>query len=208
MSSIEKIQSQLQQLDVQGLNALMAKRQEGQSAIAHVEALPCNTPEEEQTCSHLLTMTRDIVKELEAQRTAITKPLLDAKRGIDNLFRPARQPWEHIESVIRSKIQVFRQARLEAEQAAKEAAYALAAQGQTEQVTEVLATVPVRHETVGIGEGREWTFGVKDKTLVPEEFKAVDHSAVKIWLKQYKNSEVVPEIPGLVFRRVATVRAR
>lgn len=202
---------------------LMTQYKEGVTALEQVKAFPCETPEQEQFCADGRLRASLISKAVDARRTAITKPLLDAKRAADALFNPTIKVFDAIEDTFRQKIQAAQQRRQDAERAARAAAVeaarqatALVAQSAppvvvaqaTAQVSVALAQVPEKFVPSGISSGAEWEAELVDLSQVPREWLTVDWSKVKIHQKAYQKSEHIPPVSGFKFRRVATVRAR
>jgi hypothetical protein len=191
------------------LVALMLQRSEALTALEILKARPCETPEHEQFFSDARLRAKLIAEQIEEKRTAITRPLLAAKNGVDDLFTPTRRAWESIADLCKSKIQAAQQARLEAAARAREEAMRLAAEAAPPvQVAQALARVPETSTPQGVSVGAEWVVDSYDFDQIPREWLTIDWSKVKIHCAAHKKSEHIPPVPGLTFKRQATVRGR
>jgi hypothetical protein len=131
----------------------------------------------------LLKQTKAKYKSLESERTKVTKPLLDAKRDIDDWFKPAKQALSALEGVLKSAIDGFitaqEQKRLEALQLGNH--------------QEALATEqPVLPS--GISTRTVWRFNVVDPTKVPREYLAVDMAKVQAHVTEHQSATAIPGI--------------
>lgn len=188
--------------------ALQAKRAEGERSLAGLQLLPCETPEQEQCFADFLTMVRGIIDALEADRKSRTDPLHKEKTRIDQLYKPARDPWEKAEKLIRSRLQSAAQRRLDTEREARKLAADAAKQGDVTTAVAALATVPERPLVSGVAHTEEWDAETIDLSAVPHEFLMVDAAKVAAYCKQHQHSPTIPAVPGLRFFRKAKVRAR
>lgn len=164
------------------------------------------TPRNEQQWCDALTFVQHETKALEDERTELTKPLLAAKREVDAAFAPAKEAGERLLMLIKTKLGEYR-ARLAAErqQAVTQAAAAAAAGDYA--AASALVEASQGQDTSGTATVWGWDFVVVDEALVPAQYKIVDPAKVKAYAKAYAKSETIPEVPGLVFRRVASVRS-
>ena len=77
-----------------------------------------------------------------------------------------------------------------------------------EHIAAALSQVPEKFVPSGVGTGAEWDVDLVDLSQVPREWLTIDWSKVKIHMREHQKSEVIPGVLGLVFKRVAKVRAR
>lgn len=152
----------------------------------------------------LVKSAKERWKDLETKRTSITKPLLEAKRGVDQLFKPVLDQYAEAEQVLKAKIGAYA-AQREAERAA--AMQASAAEYQAGGTpTEMIPEPP---KTAGITTRQLWDFTVELPDLVPRELCSPDPDKIKaaIW---YADSPHTPPQPiaGVKFflRDQVTVR--
>lgn len=125
------------------------------------------------------------VKEIEAQRTSITKPLLDAKRRIDDLFNPAKAAYKAVKDVAQAAMSTYVTAR-NAERAA-----ALAAGDHGTAMAAAPAALPA-----GTSVRRSWTFEVVDAAAVPAEFliTSIDAAKVQAVVNEQREKTAIPGI--------------
>jgi hypothetical protein len=133
----------------------------------------CTQPQADKL-GELLTESKRRYKELEAQRTSATKPLLEAKRNVDSWFKPATSALKKVETLLKGKLAAFMVEQERAKAAALEAgdhdtAMALA---------EPEAPSNMSARTV-------WTWEVVDIDQVPDDYivKTVNKAKVDAMLK-------------------------
>lgn len=144
----------------------------------------------------ILSDTHDKIKELENKRKEITKPLLEAKRAADALFKPAVNALEEVKVLLKGKLTDWVRTQEEARTEALESG----------DVAQALAT-PEAAAPEGTATRRVWTFEIEDFSLIPREFLALDVSKIKEEMKT-KGPENV-EIPGIrVFQETNVVMGK
>lgn len=180
-----------------------------------LEAIQVRGPDDEQFLSDIRLHIAERVKAIEAQRKTITVPLDQAKKAVDALFRPAREAYETLDDFIRKRLGEVETARRERARLACEAAKRLAAGGDLAAAEKAMPVAEVRPE--GTGYVESWVLDTADMFALVNAargnasllcFLKIDMDAVKAYLKTYKNSSVVPEIPGFVFKRVSEARRK
>lgn len=133
---------------------------------------------------------RQKLKELEAKRTSITKPLLAAKRAADEVFAPATQQCEAVMNTCTSRLTDYERQRLAAQreaaalvQTTPDDPHLLAvAHGSAEPLPAQVSTRVV------------FTYEVIDFAAVPDECKQIDDQHV---LELIRLSGGTIEIPGI-----------
>lgn len=134
-------------------------------------------------------------KELEDKRTGITKPLLEAKRNVDALFKPLQDAYLEAETLLKTKIGAYA-ARVEAEraQAMQRSAEEYAAGGTPTDV------IPEPAKTAGVSTKQVWDFTVENPDLVPRELCSPDPEKIRahIWYADTPKTPPRP-VPGLAF---------
>lgn len=138
-------------------------------------------------------------KVLEDKRTEITRPLNQALRAVNDLFRPPKQRFESLEKLLKDKISAYLRQKSEANAAAlKAAAVAATPEAATQIIQQVAPVVPPQ----GVFVRQVWRFEVTDPDLVPREFCSPDPDKIR---------RVAPEtasIPGVRFYQEDQVSAR
>lgn len=183
--------------------ALTSTRRDALGLVEFLSEAPCETPAEEAWFSTQLSNVRALQKGLEERRTAITKPLLEAKRAIDALFSPATKPLAECEGIIRRKLAEAGNRRLAAQRASLLAAETAAVEGRVEDAIEALAAAPVAVKTEGSTSKVVRAWRVVDLASVPREFLQLDTDALDLAAKKG-----VESIPGIEFYDEVKVRAK
>lgn len=190
------------------LNKLSNKQETANQALCKLDATPCETPEQESFFSELLGMVQREIKELEKERTELTVPLLDAKRQVDEQFKPATTAWEAVKDLVKKKLGAAQTKRLQAAQQARKDAEDAAVMGDTQGVLAAMARIPEASKPEGLTVQFEWQASVVDQYQVPREFLEISLGAVKAYCKAHTKSEEIPSVPGLKFEKRATVRSK
>lgn len=138
--------------------------------------------------SELLVSVKAKHKAFEERRTAITKPILAAKREVDALFSPVLKPLETAEGILKEKVGAYAIAR---EQERRQ----LMASGETNPA----ALAPVEL-VVGVSVKELWDFEVLDAGAVPRRYLTVDRAQVLMSLGE--------DIPGIRFFKRGQVAVR
>jgi hypothetical protein len=131
-------------------------------------------------------------KELEAERTAITGPLLIAKAGVDALFKPVTSALSAVEEALKEKIATFVRQREEERRAVMAASAAEYAAGGTP-----TAIIPAPAQVEGIAVRKVWDFEITDPRLVPRDLCKPDERLIRLCIQDGDR-----EIPGVrIFQR-------
>lgn len=177
-------------------NAEIDRTRASHNALERARDWPCETAEEQSEVTTMLSMVQARLAAIEATRTSITKPLLDAKRRVDELFRGLSEPYELTKESLKSKLAAAAMRHRAALAAATEAAIA----GDDPVFAPVVAAPPAL--------AWEWSYSVDDLGKVPRDYLTLDSAAVRAFMSTYRKSDVIPQVPGLSFTRVPKVVAR
>ncbi len=179
-----------------------------QGTLEALEAWPCETVKDEQDLGEMLGAVKGQFNAWEEKRTSITKPLLEAKRAVDSLFKPMLDTLARAERIIKDKLAAAHVRRMEANAAAQAQAGQLAQAGNPQAASQELAKVQVVQAPPGVQFQEGWDFTVEDLDAVPRAWLSVDHSKVRIYLRDYSKSQTVPPVPGLRFFRSPIVKSK
>ena len=158
-------------------------------------------------------LLRGVVKakdDLETQRKAITQPINQGLKQVNDLFRPAREALEQTEQALKRAIGAYTlQAKQEQDRLFQAAALA-ANQGNTQALTQALQAsvqaAPVKAE--GTSYRARWVPEVRDPSLVPRHLCVPDLVAIRA-LSAGCNAACPPEaVPGVVWTLDSTVSVR
>lgn len=179
--------------------ALTAEASATGDAVGAVQAMQIETADDLAYASELLLAAAARWRELEGKRTAITRPMNDAKRAVDALFAPVLSPLKAIETTLREKIASFhtRQAERQVQAMAE-----LAASGEG---ALVVPAIPAP----GVSVREMWGFTVEDANAVPDRFWSIDPEKVKAHMLLADTERTPPvHVPGIKFFRQAAVTVR
>ena len=123
------------------------------------------------------------IKELEAERTSVTKPMLDAKKRVDSWFKPARELLEACRDNLKTKVGAFVLGQETAKVAALQAG---------DHDTAMNIADPVMPDGLSKRVTYEWR--VTDAAAVPADFLCVDAAKVQAVVNELKGAAVIPGI--------------
>ncbi len=146
-------------------------------------ALVVNSQPRLDMAGELLKQVKGKMKELEAERKKITKPLLDAKKAVDNLFRPATDAAALVEELLKNAISGY----IDGQRAAKVAAL------QAGDHEGALATIEPELPA-GVSTRTVWKWKLVDANLVPSEYWAIDAARVQEHVNTFKGQSQIPGI--------------
>jgi hypothetical protein len=147
------------------------------------------------------------LKDLDEKRLTVTRPLDQAKKAVDALFKPITDPLKKLKGHCGDLLTAWEQHKRALEIEARGAAAALSAVGQVQAATAVVAaSKPAPQDDYGVS----WVWVVKswDVDKVPRDWLRFDETYAGDYCDRYKTSEVIPEVLGIVFERVAKQRVK
>lgn len=191
-----------------GLSAIVkeAEQEAGEAkwCLEKVQALEIATAADFELAATLVKGARANWKRLEARRTAITQPMMAAKRNVDDLFKPGLDALKAIQEVLEVKIGAYTRAQQAAQESAMLASAAAFQAGgaPTDPIPEVPHAKGVSVKTV-------WTFKVTNPAEVPREYCSPDPDKIRaaIWYADTPRTPPRP-IPGIEFELVTDVTVR
>lgn len=165
-----------------------------------------DNPEDQEFAADMLRDVKKRHKALEGKRKTITKPLLEAKRAVDDLFRAPREALEQAERILKGKIAGY----LEAVEAANTEAVEAASNAETvDEASEALANVEHVDAPKGVSVRYVWKPRVIAEDLLDRRFLSPDMGKIKAWMKEHTKPDGEPlAIPGVAFDKSPIVSAR
>jgi len=144
--------------------------------LAGLREFVINTDEDEQFVATLLRSVKDKHDFGDEKRKTITKPLNDALRATNALFKPALESLKEVEALLKGKISDY----VARKQAANVAALHAASQAATPEqaVRAIDMTAPVAPPQ-GVSVRYVWRLEVVDPDAVPREFCSPDDDKIK-----------------------------
>lgn len=190
---------------------LAQEASKAQQALGMLHAFAIENEEDHSFAGEVLLQVKASWKELEEKRTAVTGPLNEALRTVNDWFRPVQQPLKEAERILKEKISAFIIARKAANEAAMLAAASAAQAGDGEAALVHVGAIQDAPRVAGISVKEVWDWEVENLDEVPREFLTVDERKVReaIWYADTEKRAPLP-IPGLrfVLRGQVTARAR
>lgn len=191
---------------------LATKAAEALAMRPQLVALELRTPDDEQFAADVRAHLKQRLKDSEVSRKSVTTHLDAAKKAVDAQYRPEREAIEGLIAIIDAKLSACETQRRAAAQEANRAAAALAATtGKLSEPVELKTRAPEGLTYVDTWEHKQVDLMSLVKAVAegraPLEMLRFDDSAIKIWLRTYKDSHVCPPIDGLAFERVSKPRA-
>jgi predicted DNA-binding protein len=185
---------------------MLVRAQQYQQELVALQEFQIEDAEDFSTASEILREVKSIAKEVESRRRKVTDPLNAAIKEFGKWYKPALDTLLTMEGVLKSKISEYTERQRVANEAAMRAAAAAARAGNFEAAHEASKGIVEEARAQGITTREVWQYEIEDLSQVPREYLALDHSAVKIYLKQ-AGAEPKP-IPGLRFFKQVNVIAR
>lgn len=179
--------------------AQVAAAEDAKDSITLLENWSPETPAEYEWCVDLGKQVKAKHAHLEGLRKSITKPLLDAKGGVDDLFKPALSALLGLELCLKGKIGAYTVAQEKARVAAMQASAALYQAGGTP-----TAIIPDRPQAKGVTVTEVWDFEITDPALVPRGFCCPDEAKIRATLPKDLNAN--PGLPGVRYFKRNSVR--
>jgi hypothetical protein len=173
-----------------------------QDAITLIRDLPVRNAEEKEFAAEGLRLVKAWHAALEEQRTAITGPMNQSLRGVNDLFRPMKTALEEAERTVKRRIAGYLE---QCERDNLAAIQAAAVAPSAEQAEDALALVEAAAPPAGVSIRYQWVFEVVDANLLPREY--LEPAMWKIG-RAVRDSDGTIEIPGITVRQEPIVTSR
>ncbi len=158
-------------------------RVEAETDLVKLQGIAVKSQAGLDAASELLKTTKGKIKSLEAQRTAVTKPLLEAKKNVDGWFKPAKHALEALEQFLKDAISGY---ITETEKRKLEALKA----GDHETA---LAMQPPELSK-GVTTRTTWKFEIENVDAIPREYMVPDAAKIQQHVTTYKSQSTIPGI--------------
>lgn len=170
---------------------------------------PLETADDELGLDGLRKNAAKLADELDEKRTSITKPILESKRRVDELFQPVIKALKEAESIARRRLEAFALKRLEDERKALLAVQAAAETQDVEAIDAAFETIPEERQTTDSTLTFGWDYSIVDIAKIPDPYTArvLNVPVLEAFLKTHEGDKP-PNIPGLSFKRVAKLRGK
>lgn len=167
--------------------------------LSIVRALKYDTEEDRSLASSMMHHCREIWKYTEDERTKITKPLNEAKRAVDALFKPILNAMVEAEREIKASLIYASEEQERKNEAARQEAMRLALASDTRAASAVLAQVKDTAPPEGLYFREVWDFEVTDAKEIPRAYLTIDRSRIESYVDHVACSGLDPEIAGIRF---------
>lgn len=175
-------------------------------ALARLRALEIVSDEWQNFAAQLLHEIKAQWSLVESERKKITKPLNDATKATNTLFKPVLGALESAEEILKDKIAGYMQAKQNANMAALQAA---AAAPTAMAATQSAAFYEPVQAPQGVSVRQIWKFEVTDPDLVPRHLCSPDMKKISEELGKKTDKYGSPDlIPGVRVYQEAQVTAR
>jgi len=149
--------------------------------------------------SEMLVFIKTAKKNLEDQRVFLVQPLNDHVKAINAKFKEWVQPLEAADSIVRSKVLIFR---------SEQKALRIAAEAVLIDDEETLSDLPqriVRSSSGSTSVRKVWQYEVTDEAIVPRKYLMLDEGAIGFAVREGER-----DIPGIrIFQQESlSVRAK
>ncbi len=189
------------------LEELGAFKSEAENALAVLEAVRTFEVADEateQVAGKYMLAIHAKATALESMRTAITKPTLSFKRGIDNLFKDPKKAYDAAKDELSRKLGAFRVARQQKLDAQLAAARAQA-QTPEEHRQIIVSSTTEATKVAGTREYVSYEIQIEDAAVVPREFCMPSESKLKAEAERQAALGNAPAIAGVKITKVVKV---
>ena len=183
-SAPTKEQEVKQEIELYSMNA--------DEALTALKDFEISDQEEADQISEIMRRAHDDYKRLDDMRKKVTKPILEAKKGIDAWFKPTTNKLEALKVLLKEKIQTWIDSQTQQYQEALDSGDA-----------ETILAAPNPELPSGTATRNVWEIEIVNFELVPRRYLILDESAVRADMDRLGPENVV--VPGLEIKRVERV---
>lgn len=137
-------------------------------------------------------------KEIEKKRKAVTDPLNAALKEFRSWYKPSLDLLSEGERLLKASIGEYTLRKEREREAQMRQIAAASQQGDFDAAHEAAQNIVETPAARGISSTRHWEYRVKDLSLVPREWLTLDHSKVKIHIRE-AGTDRPAEVPGIEF---------
>ena len=164
--------------------------------IEVVDGFQIENAEQAELASECLTELKAKLDLVEETRTSITKPLLEAKRKVDALFKPISTGLKTSLDIVRGRLGTYTaQQRIEAQRLLEEAS-----QSEPEDAAALVAASN-RAQADAPSVREVWRFEIEDASKLPSQFLVPDEKAIGAVVRSQKGNAKIPGVKVFVEHR-------
>jgi hypothetical protein len=185
--------------------ALTTTETAGLGQVQQIKVLAVQSDEDAQIMAAVQLAAHEKLGELDTEEKKITQPMHAAKTAVAALFKRAKAPYAEIKAACREKLEAWEVQKRETLLAARKQAELLTAQGQNDLAAAIVLDAqddaPRAYKV-----SWKWVFRVKDVNALPDAWKktVLNEALAAEYCAAYKDSEFMPNVPGMEFERVAS----
>ena len=177
-----------------------AQQQAAEKALAYIESMQCNTPEQAEQLNTVMRQCKTMAKSYDDRRKLITQPLNQAKREVDSWLMPIVKVYERAERTLKRKLVDFNTEQTRKKHEAIEAMKVAQSQGNQAGVVIAATSLQQPPELEGTTIKKVWQFRVTDVSKVPPQFLQVNETALRAYMRDSVKANGTPQpIPGVAF---------
>lgn len=170
-------------------------KSEGAEYLEAIGDFEVATQEDLDTASEVIAYAKGKHGELEAMRKRAVKPIDDARRAVQDLFKPAQHPWAEVERTLKARLAEHAEREQERNREAVESGDA--------------SGVTTTSEVEGVRTSKHWTFEITDPDAVPRELCTPDPAKIRQVISEARKAgEDPPELPGVRFYQYTRISSR
>lgn len=203
--SATKALGELVKVEIDEKKELAVRRTSYEQIVEELRGIQVEDEEDYVFASEVLKQVKTYYKEIEVRRKKVTEPLNAALKEFQSWYRPAQKVLEEGEALLKQKLGDYR-VRKEAEKEAQMRAIAEAsAKGDFDAAHAAAQDLVITTEVSGVSFTPKWEYQLVDFDEVPREFLCLDHSALRLHIKNANADDPKP-IPGIKFVKAGGVR--
>lgn len=175
--------------------------------LQELKSLQISDDDDYEYAGEFLKSVKRLYNEVEARRKKVTDPLNAALKEFRGWYKPTLDILEEGERLLKKKLGDY---ALKKEQEREEQMRQIAAasrQGDFDSAHAISQNLSESASHAGISVQRKWDYKVTDFAQVPREFLCIDHSALKIHIRN-AGKDKPQSVPGVEFFETTGVIAR
>jgi hypothetical protein len=184
---------------------LAAEETEAEDLLSVIEDVAIESQDDLETAAEVLTRVKGRLKELDAEKHKIIRPLLDATNNVRNLFEPVLAYYRGCEKHLKLKIAGYHADRAQANQ--RLLAQAAVAKSPIE-AAEAITQIDAPDKTEGVSVRDAWDFEVTDPEKVPRQYLTIDPVKIRKAMNYMATFGAEPTIEGVRFFKKSIVSSR
>jgi len=181
--------------------------EEAEEILDGVKAFSLDTKEDLEFAAEILAESKGRYKKLDEKEKEITRPMNEALKAARALFKKPKSFYVDVEKILKEKIGEYHLAEAERNETAMKLAAEAHAEGNNEQTSTEIAKIGRVADLEGVSVSLQCDYEVVDVSILPREYMAPNHAALRIACRQFKTGEI-KGVAGVRFFEKPVVRSR